>query len=150
MNVHALGGNETMRAAAQAVAKRKRRPKVLGVTLLTSLDEDALRKVGILGPPLKRTLQLARLAKLAGLDGVVASPMEVAEIRRACGRKFLIVVPGIRPAAAQKHDQLRTATPGDAIRAGADYLVVGRPITAAKDARAAAKKILEEMTAALA
>ncbi|MBI1738312.1 MAG: orotidine-5'-phosphate decarboxylase [Acidobacteria bacterium] len=150
VNVHALGGREMMRAAAQAVAGRKNRPEVLGVTLLTSMDENALSKVGILGPPLKRALHLARLAKQAGLDGVVASPLEVAEIRRACGGKFLTVVPGIRPPASVKDDQSRVATPGDAIRAGADYLVVGRPITAAKDPRAAAKKILEEMSAALA
>jgi orotidine-5'-phosphate decarboxylase len=150
VNVHALGGKEMMRAAARAVVGLKNRPKVLGVTLITSMDEEALREVGILGPPAKRVVKLARLAKLAGLDGVVASPLEVADIRLACGKQFLTVVPGIRPSAAQKNDQVRTATPGEAIRAGADYLVVGRPITAAKDPRAAAKKILEEMSAALA
>ena len=150
VNVHALGGKEMMKAAARAIKGLKNRPKVLGVTLITSMDEETLREVGILGPPAKRVLKLAGLAKRAGLDGVVASPLEVAEIRLACGKQFLTVVPGIRPAAAQKNDQLRTATPGEAIRAGADYLVVGRPITAAKDPRAAAKKILEEMSAALA
>ncbi len=150
LNIHALGGRKMMRAAALAVAGKKRRPKVIGVTLLTSMDEEALSMVGILGPPLKRAVHLARMAKLAGLDGVVASPLEVAEIRRVCGGEFLTVVPGIRPAASPTDDQARTATPGEAIRAGADYLVVGRPITAAKDPRAAAKQILEEMSAALA
>lgn len=150
LNVHVLGGTEMMRAAVRAVAGKKNRPMVLGVTLLTSMDEEAMDRVGILGPPAKRVVRLARLAKQAGLDGVVASPLEVTEIRRACGGKFLTVVPGIRPESTQENDQSRTATPGEAIRAGADYLVVGRPITAAKDPRAAAKKILEEMSAALA
>ena len=150
VNVHALGGKEMMRAAAQAVARMKKRPKVIGVTLLTSMDEAALSKVGILGPPLKRAVHLARMARLAGLDGVVTSPREVSYIRRVCGAKFLTVVPGIRPAASAMDDQSRIATPGEAIRAGADYLVIGRPITAATDPRAAAKKILEEMSAALA
>ena len=150
VNVHALGGRAMMRAAARAVAGKKRRPKVVGVTLITSMDEKAMSQVGILGPPLKRVVQLARLAKLAGLDGVVASPLEVAAIRRACGGKFLTVVPGIRPAAFARDDQSRFATPAEAIRAGADYLVVGRPITEAKDPRAAAKAILEEMSSALA
>jgi len=150
VNVHALGGKEMMRAAAQAVARMKKRPRVIGVTLLTSMDEAALSKVGILGPPLKRAVHLARMARLAGLGGVVTSPREVTDIRRACGPKFLTVVPGIRPAASAADDQSRIATPGEAIRAGADYLVVGRPITAATDPRAAAKQILEEISAALA
>jgi orotidine-5'-phosphate decarboxylase len=150
VNVHTLGGKEMMKAAARAVARKKKRPKVIGVTLLTSMDEDSLSKVGILGPPVKRAVHLARMAKLAGLDGVVASPREVSEIRRVCGAEFLTVVPGIRPAASPRDDQSRIATPWEAIRAGADYLVVGRPITAAKDPRAAAKKILEEMLTAMA
>ncbi|MBI3663515.1 MAG: orotidine-5'-phosphate decarboxylase [Acidobacteria bacterium] len=150
VNVHALGGPEMMRAAARAVSGRKNRPKVLGVTLLTSMGEEMLGKLGILGPPEKRVVRLARLAKQAGLDGVVASPLEVAEIRRACRGKFITVVPGIRPARAEKNDQSRTATPAAAIRAGADYLVVGRPITAARNPHAAAKEFLEEMSEALA
>ncbi len=150
VNVHTLGGTDMMRAAAKAASGKRSRTKVLGVTLLTSMDEGALARVGILGPAKKRVVRLARLAKQAGLDGVIASPMEVADIRAACGAKFLIVVPGIRPAAKQNNDQARIGTPADAIRAGADYLVVGRPITEAKDPRAAAKAILEEMSAALA
>jgi len=148
VNVHALGGRQMMKAAALAVARRKRRPKVIGVTLLTSMDEDALSKIGILGPPVKRAVHLARMAKLAGLDGVVTSPREVSDIRRACGPNFLTVVPGIRPTESRRDDQSRISTPGEAIRAGADYLVVGRPITSAKDPRAAAKKILEEISLA--
>ena len=139
-----------MRAAARAVRGKQRRPKLIAVTLITSMDERGMSQVGILGPPLKRVVLLAQLAKLAGLDGVVASPLEVAAIRRACGGKFLTVVPGIRPAAFARDDQSRIATPADAIRAGADYLVVGRPITEAKNPRAAAKAILEEMSSALA
>lgn len=150
LNVHTLGGTGMMRAAAKAVAGRRSRPKVLGVTLLTSMDEAALARVGILGPAEKRVVRLARLARQSGLDGVVASPLEVADIRAACGAKFMIVVPGIRPASKRSDDQARTGTPAEAIRAGADYLVVGRPITEAKDPRAAAIAILEEMSEALA
>ncbi len=150
VNVHTLGGTEMMRAATKAIAGKRNRPKVVGVTLLTSMNEASLARVGILGPAEKRVVRLARLARQAGLDGVVASPLEVADIRGACGAKFLIVVPGIRPTAKQSDDQARTGTPADAIRAGADYLVVGRPITDAKDPRDAAKAILEEMSAALA
>jgi len=150
INVHTLGGTDMMRAAAQAVTGKRKRPSIVGVTVLTSLDEAAMARVGILGPLLKRVLRLARLAKQAGLDGVVASPLEVAEIRRVCPGKFQIVVPGIRPESAKKNDQSRISTPKEAISAGADYLVVGRPITAAKDPRAAAKAILEEISAALA
>jgi orotidine-5'-phosphate decarboxylase len=149
VNVHALGGKEMMKAAARAVRGLKNRPKVLGVTIITSMNEEALREVGILGPLSKRVVKLANLAKRAGLDGVVASPLEVADIRIACGKQFLTIVPGIRPASAPKGDQSRTATPEEAIRAGADYLVVGRPITEAKDPRKAAQEILDEISAAL-
>ena len=122
--------------------------------MLTSLDQTALKQVGIAGAPAARVPSLAKLAKRAGLDGVVASPLEVRKIRRACGPRFLIVVPGMRPVvpggARRVDDQARVATPGEAIRAGADYLVIGRPIAAAPDPRAAAQAIVEEMTAALA
>ena len=112
--------------------------------------------MGISGSPRTRVVSLARLAKRAGLDGVVASPQEVAQIRRACGRSFLTVIPGVRPAPAagsktrrRRDDQARVATPGEAIRAGADSLVVGRPITAAPDPRAAAQAIVEEISSAM-
>ena len=162
LDVHALGGLEMMRAAAkvrdEAKAAKLAPPKLLAITILTSMDNAALRGVGITGPASRRVLQLARLARKAGMDGVVASPQEVRAIRRACGKDFLIVVPGIRPlvgggnAGGRKHrtdDQARVATPAEAIRAGADYLVIGRPITGAPDPEAAARAILEEIGSAL-
>lgn len=149
VNVHASGGLEMMRAARRAVAGMRRRPKLLAVTVLTSLDAAALRRVGISGPPQSRVVALARLAQQAGLDGVVCSAHELRAIRRACGAQFLTVVPGIRPASATKGDQSRVATPAQAIRDGADHLVIGRPVTGARDPRAAAEVILREMSAAL-
>jgi len=149
IDVHALGGIEMMRAAARAIGRGRNAPKLLAVTLLTSLDAAALDQVGIAGPPSVRAIKLAKLAQQAGLDGVVASAHEVRAIRRACGKKFFVVVPGVRPARAAKHDQARVATPAEAIRAGADFLVIGRPITEAGDPRAAAADILEEISRAL-
>jgi orotidine-5'-phosphate decarboxylase len=149
MNVHASGGVAMMRAARDAMAGRKKRPALLGVTILTSLDRAALRRIGISGSPASRAVALARLAKEARLDGVVASAHEAKAIRRACGPKFLIVVPGVRPPAGNADDQSRVATPADAIRAGADYLVVGRPITGAANPRRAALAIAEEIATAL-
>jgi orotidine-5'-phosphate decarboxylase len=145
VNVHTLGGVTMMRAAREALSGRKRRPALLGVTVLTSMDAPALRRVGVSGSPSSRALALARLAKQSGLDGVVASAHEAMAIRRACGPKFLIVVPGVRPASASLNDQSRVATPGEAIRAGANYLVVGRPITGAKNPREAALAVAREM-----
>jgi orotidine-5'-phosphate decarboxylase len=162
LDLHTLGGLEMMRAAAEArdesALPKARRPKLLGVTILTSMDNTSLRAVGISGAASVRAVKLARLARQAGLDGVVASPHEVRAIRRACGKDFLIVVPGIRPGVRgvsarpprrKKDDQARVATPAEAIRAGADYLVIGRPITAAPDPEAAARAILEEIASAL-
>jgi orotidine-5'-phosphate decarboxylase len=162
LDLHALGGLEMMRAAAKVTDEAKgsnlAAPKLLAITILTSMDNAALRGVGITGPASKRVVQLARLAQKAGMDGVVASPQEVRAIRRACGKNFLIVVPGIRPGIAGSlkngrksriDDQARVATPAEAIRAGADYLVVGRPITGAPDPEAAAAAILEEISSAL-
>jgi orotidine-5'-phosphate decarboxylase len=162
LNVHTLGGLEMMRAAAAVRDNSKlpktQRPKLLGVTILTSMDNAALRKVGIAGPVSRRVVSLARLARQAGLDGVVASPHEIRAIRRACGKDFLIVVPGVRPDVAggsggarerKTDDQARVATPTQAIRDGADYLVIGRPITGAPDPEAAARAILDEIGSAL-
>ena len=162
LDVHALGGLEMMRAAAKARDEcnlpKPLRPKVIGVTILTSMDSATMREAGIAGPPSKRVVSLARLVKKAGLDGVVASPHEVRAIRRACGRDFLIVVPGVRPEVGggktpkgrrKTDDQARVATPAQAIRDGADYLVVGRPITAAPDPEAAARAVLDEIASAL-
>jgi orotidine-5'-phosphate decarboxylase len=160
IDLHALGGLEMMRAAAKARdetgGSEHATPKLLAITVLTSMDNSALRAVGITGTASKRAVQLARLAQKAGMDGVVASPHEVRAIRRACGKDFLIVVPGVRPVVGggrvgrgRTDDQARVATPGEAIRAGADYLVIGRPITGAPDPEAAAHAILEEISSAL-
>ena len=148
MTLHASGGGAMMRAAREAVGEARKRPVLLGVTILTSLDAAALREIGISGTPGSRAVALARLAKLSGLDGVVASAHEIRAIRRICGRDFLIVVPGIRPISAATDDQSRVATPGDAIRAGAGYLVVGRPITGAANPRHAALEICREIASA--
>jgi orotidine-5'-phosphate decarboxylase len=145
VNVHASGGFEMMRAAREAVGNGKSRPALLAVTILTSLDAKVLRAIGMSGSPASRATALARLAKSAGMDGVVASAQEVKSIRRACGPKFLIVVPGIRPATTAANDQSRIATPAEAIRAGADYLVVGRPITAAQNPRTTALAVAKEI-----
>lgn len=143
-------------AAGREAKGRSSRAKIIAVTILTSHSAASLRRIGIAGSVEREVRRLALLARQAGLDGVVASPHEVRAIRRACGPKFLIVVPGIRPAATlasgraqKKDDQSRTATPGATIRAGADYLVIGRPIIAAADPVAAARAILLEMAAAL-
>jgi orotidine-5'-phosphate decarboxylase len=155
LNVHATGGLDMMRAAAKALVQaspQEPRARLLAVTILTSLNQAALRQAGFSGTLGARAVALARLTKKAGLDGVVASPQEIKAIRRACGKDFLIVVPGVRPrqnGGARRDDQARVATPGDAIRAGADYLVIGRPITAAPDPRAAARAILAEMDEAM-
>jgi orotidine-5'-phosphate decarboxylase len=153
LDLHTTGSEAMMRAGADALAKMgPDRPKLLGITILTSLKQTDLRRVGIGGTPGSRALSLARVAKKCGLDGVVASPQEVRQIRRACGRDFLIVVPGIRPISGEskrRDDQARVATPAEAIRAGADYLVVGRPITAAADPSRAARAIADEIASAL-
>jgi len=162
LNVHTLGGLAMMQAAAKARddsnIPKSLLPKLIGVTILTSMDNPALQEVGIAGPASRRVVKLARIAQKAGLDGVVASPREVRAIRRACGKNFLIVVPGVRPEVGgpsgrirkrKTDDQARVATPAEAIRAGADYLVVGRPITAAPDPESAARSILDEIASAL-
>ena len=161
VNVHALGGTAMLHAAAQAVSAGvpmgADRPRLIAVTVLTSMDAKAIREVGIGGPPKTRVVKLAKLAKSAGVDGVVASVQEARAIRKACGRDFLIVTPGVRPAtksesgaakSAKADDQARTATPTEAIKAGADFLVVGRPITAAPDPRSAAQSIVDEIASA--
>lgn len=162
VNVHALGGTAMLHAAAQAVSAGipmgADRPRLLAVTVLTSMDAKAIREVGIGGPPKTRVVKLAKLVKSAGVDGVVASVQEARAIRKACGRDFLIVTPGVRPAtksenaaksgSARADDQARTATPTEAIKAGADFIVVGRPITAASDPRAATQSVVDEISSA--
>jgi orotidine-5'-phosphate decarboxylase len=150
-NVHASGGLAMMERTVAEVdracrAERLRRPQIVAVTVLTSLDDADLRRVGVERSVAAQAVALARLAKRAGLDGVVASPREIARIRRACGPDFLVVTPGVRPAGADLHDQKRVFTPGAAIAAGADYLVVARPVLAAADPVAAANDIVTDMT----
>ncbi len=148
VNVHASGGSAMMKAAAEsarttAATLGRPRPLVIGVTVLTSMTDDALAEIGVSGGMLAQVVRLACLAKDAGLDGVVASPQETAAIREACGPDFQIVTPGIRPADQQGNDdQARTLTPKEAVAAGASYLVIGRPITGAPNPRQAAEKIL--------
>jgi orotidine-5'-phosphate decarboxylase len=145
-----------LHAAAQSISAGQPmgadRPRLLAVTILTSMDHKAMRDVGIGGTAQARAQKLAQLAKKAGVDGVVASVKEARAIRKACGRDFLIVTPGVRPKSSapgpHDDDQARTATPTEAIRAGADFLVVGRPILAASDPRAATQAIVDEITAA--
>jgi orotidine-5'-phosphate decarboxylase len=156
VNVHALGGKEMLEAAAQAISAGvpmgADRPRLLAVTVLTSMDKKALHDVGIGGTPKDRVVKLAQLAKKAGVDGVVASVQEARAIRKSCGREFLIVTPGVRPrdskVESKSDDQARKATPAEAIKAGADFLVVGRPILAAENPRAAAQSIVDEIAAA--
>jgi orotidine-5'-phosphate decarboxylase len=146
LNVHALGGAAMMRAAAEAAAAAgAARPLLVAVTVLTSLDDGDLDDIGLAGPVLDRVLALARLAQGCGLDGVVCSPLEVAALRRELGPDFKLVVPGIRPTWAAAGDQKRVMTPRQALDAGADYLVIGRPITGADDPRAAAERIVDEL-----
>jgi orotidine-5'-phosphate decarboxylase len=143
LDVHALGGRAMLEAAAGA--RPAMGARLLAITVLTSHDEETLRELGLEGPVSAAVARLARLAQAAGADGVVASPHEIALVREACGADFLIVTPGIRPAGARAGDQARAATPEAAVRAGADYIVVGRPITEAPDPVAAAQAIVEEM-----
>ncbi|HEV8267558.1 MAG TPA: orotidine-5'-phosphate decarboxylase, partial [Thermoanaerobaculia bacterium] len=150
VNVHAQGGREMMKRGADAAREEAaksglRAPKVIAVTILTSLDAAGLTETGVAGAPRAAALRLAALAKEAGLDGVVCSPEEVAAIRAACGDGFFLVVPGIRPAGSAAGDQKRIATPAAAIADGADLLVVGRPITGSEDPMAAARAVAAEI-----
>jgi orotidine-5'-phosphate decarboxylase len=143
VDVHALGGRSMIAAAATALDAS--RTRLLAVTVLTSHDEASLSEIGLTGPVASAVERLALLARSSGAHGVVASPHEIAAIRAACGPDFLIVTPGIRPAGAKAGDQARAATPAAALEAGADYLVVGRPIVQALDPFAAAAAIVAEM-----
>jgi orotidine-5'-phosphate decarboxylase len=151
LNIHASGGREMLREATRAVAEvcaaeRWPRPLVLAVTVLTSLDDELLAEVGVAGGTAAQVVRLARLARDCGADGVVASPLEIELIRReVAASDFVVLTPGIRPAGGETGDQRRVMTPGEAVSAGADYLVVGRPITGAPDPRDAAAAIVREM-----
>ena len=153
VNVHASGGGAMLRAARAAAheeADRRARPAplLIAVTMLTSLDQAALSEIGVSEPMASQVVRLAALAESCGLDGVVASPQEIALIRRRCGRQFAIVTPGIRGAGDQKGDQARTLSAAEALAAGATYLVVGRPILAADDPRAAVERLAAECAGA--
>lgn len=143
-NVHASGGRKMMEAVREEMNKLTNPPLVLAVTILTSLGEEDIREVGFDRTIPEQIAKLAKLAKDSGMDGVVASPLEIELIRETCGKDFKILTPGIRPAFAAVNDQKRIATPAEALRKGADYLVIGRPITAAENRREAFLKILEE------
>ncbi len=151
INIHASGGLEMMRAAGEAAEKQASelgipKPTVLGVTVLTSVDEaNFQRDFGTQRKLEDQVAYQAELSQKAGLDGVVASPLEIGLIRRVCGTDFVIVTPGVRPAWAASNDQQRVMTPAEAIDAGADYIVVGRPITASDNPREAARRILQEI-----
>ena len=151
VNVHASGGRAMMTAAREAAdraaADGGTRALVIGVTVLTSLDAAALRETGVTDEPSRQVARLAALARESGLDGVVCSPQEIELVRQTCGQDFAIVTPGIRGAGDAKGDQQRTATAAGAIQAGADYLVIGRPITAASDPRESAGRIAAEIEA---
>jgi orotidine-5'-phosphate decarboxylase len=149
LNVHALAGSRAMAAARDAaegcLGPGGARTLVIAVTVLTSLDAADLAAFGIRSSPRETVVRLAHMAQDAGLDGVVASPLEIEPIRAACGPDFLIITPGIRPAGVAAQDQARIATPSAALRAGADYLVVGRALTGADDPRSAADAIAAEL-----
>jgi orotidine-5'-phosphate decarboxylase len=145
LNVHALGGRAMLEAAREAVAAGAGQPKLIAVTLLTSMAAADMQDVGIAGDSASAVLRLARLAQASGLDGVVCSAREAQMLRRECGSGFCLVTPGIRPAQSGKDDQQRVVTPAAAIAAGADYLVIGRPVTQASDPAAALAAITHEI-----
>jgi len=145
LNVHALGGRAMMSAAREAISKGGKPPMLIAVTLLTSMGPADMKDVGLGGNPQEAVSRLARLAQECGLDGVVCSPQEAAALRRQFGKEFALVTPGIRPAEAAQDDQARIATPRQAIAAGSDYLVIGRPITRAPDPLAALRRINDEI-----
>ncbi|MEK3869225.1 MULTISPECIES: orotidine-5'-phosphate decarboxylase [Paenibacillus] len=151
-NVHAAGGVNMMKAAKEGALAALESgitlsmPQIIAVTQLTSTNRNMLnREIGIPGSVEASVVNYAALAREAGLDGVVASPLEVPAVKERCGQAFLTVTPGIRPAGSQADDQSRTLTPGEAMSQGTDYIVVGRPISAAASPREAAEKIIEEM-----
>lgn len=145
MNVHALGGRAMMEAARAALAGRRNPPRLIAVTLLTSIGAADMEEIGLAGDPQEAVTRLARLAHACGLDGVVCSAREARELRRQCGPQFLLVTPGIRPAGAATGDQQRVATPRQALADGVDYIVIGRPITRAPDPLAALRAINAEI-----
>jgi orotidine-5'-phosphate decarboxylase len=149
LNVHASGGRAMLIAARDAIAAGPDAPRLVAVTLLTSMEQSDLTELGIAGTPDQVVLRLAVLTSACGLDGVVCSAREAAAVRAQCGEGFALVTPGIRPADAASDDQQRIATPAGAIRSGATYLVIGRPITRAPDPLAALERLNAEVAAAV-
>lgn len=145
LTLHACGGADMLQAAREAVEEADRPPLLLAVTVLTSFDNEDLAEVGVDHTVGGQVLNLARLAKRSGVDGVVASPLEVSLLREQLGNHLKIVVPGVRPMGAETNDQKRVMTPNEAITAGASYIVVGRPITQAPNPREAAERVLREI-----
>ena len=150
-NLHALGGYEMMATTMETLHKNcgNERPKVLAVTVLTSSNQETLAEIGIDTPVKDQVVRLAKLAKRAGVDGVVASPQEIVMLKKAIRGPFVVLTPGVRPLWAGKDDQKRTMTPGEAVAAGADYIVVGRPVLKAADRRSAVEQILQEIDAGI-
>ena len=148
VNVHASGGSAMLEAACESIARRAPRPLLTAVTVLTSLDAHALHAVGVPAAPREQVARLAGLAHAAGVDGVVCSPLEIEFLRARVGADFILVVPGVRPHGAAHDDQTRVATPANAIAAGADFLVVGRPVTQSADPAVALAAISAECTRA--
>jgi orotidine-5'-phosphate decarboxylase len=146
LNVHASGGRAMMEAAHAAVGEGANRPKLIAVTLLTSMGAREIDEVGLAGDAAGAVRRLAKLAQASGLDGVVCSAQEAAMLRGECGKDFCLVTPGIRPASASKDDQQRVMTPAAAVAAGADYLVIGRPVTQAQDPVATLASINQEIS----
>jgi orotidine-5'-phosphate decarboxylase len=149
-DLHAMGGYEMMSKTMEALDKNfsaAERPRVLAITVLTSSNEETLRSIGVEVSVHEMVVKLAKLAQRAGVDGVVSSPQEVRLIREACGKDFLVVTPGVRPSFASADDQKRIMTPADAVKTGADYLVIGRPIAAAENPVKAAEAIVDEIVA---
>lgn len=145
VNVHAMGGRKMMETAREALAKSSRPPKLIAVTILTSMAQEDLAGIGISASPAEMVLRLATLARDSGMDGVVCSAQEAALLRQHCGEKFSLVTPGIRPADAAADDQSRIMTPTAALQNGSNYLVIGRPITKAADPLLALHKISKEI-----
>ncbi len=148
LNVHVLGGRRMLEAAREAIDKASRRPLLIGVTVLTSHEAREVEEVGLSGDLGAQVERLTALAADSGLDGVVCSPLEAERLRRRFNAPFMLVTPGIRPAGSDRQDQRRTLTPGEAIAQGADYLVVGRPVTRAPDPSAVLSTIAQEIRTA--
>jgi len=149
VNIHASGGPKMMDAAVDALSTYQQKPLLIAVTVLTSMDAVQLNHIGVIATPARQVAMLAQLARASGVDGVVSSAQEVESIKQSCGKKFICVTPGIRPANAKADDQHRIMTPSQAIHANSDYLVVGRPITQAANPLLASQSIHAEIEAAL-